>query len=162
MLLRATVPFLAVALSLTMAACNKRSETDRTGPDPAPTTKRGPAEQKPPTGESSAPPPATGACETLDRAECLRARHCTLHFVKSMEYECRPSGGPCETDLLQGDKAGCEARAGCTWDPGSCYCPFPGYGKTQVADKDSNQGGACACGGGPPPMCKAAAQVDER
>jgi hypothetical protein len=103
-----------------------------------------------------APVPSSAACDSLDRAECLRALHCTLHHVKPGQYECLPSSGPCETNLLEGDRAGCEARAGCTWDPGGCYCPFPGYGQTQVPDKEARGGGACACGGGPPPSCKQA------
>jgi hypothetical protein len=99
-------------------------------------------------------PAATAACETLDRAECMGARHCTLHWVEDMVYECRVSEGQCETDLIQTDKPTCESRDGCAWDPGECYCQFPGYGRTQVVDKDENSGGACACGGGPPPRCK--------
>jgi hypothetical protein len=137
-----------LAVVLAVAACRQTAE-------------RAPADTKPPAGEpGETSPPTAAPCETLDRAECLRVRHCTLHFVKDGQYECRAEAGPCETDLFQGDKAGCEAREGCVWEPGSCYCPFPGYGTTQVADKSKDQGGACACGGGPPPMCKAAARVE--
>lgn len=112
-----------------------------------------------PLGQSLTPdaaPPVTGPCETLDRAECLRALHCTMHWIESSTYECRPSEGPCEVDLMQTDTKTCAARDGCKWDPGGCYCRFPGYGKTQVEDKQKNAGGACACGGGKPPICKAA------
>ena len=105
--------------------------------------------------------PASASCDALDRAECLRAVRCTLLHVKQMVYQCRPSVGPCETGLLQTDKAACEKRDGCSYDGGGCYCPFPGYGRTAVEDKEKNKGGACVCGGGPPPMCVPAKAEDD-
>jgi len=116
------------------------------------------SEKRDAPGSSAAPTtPTAAACETLDRAQCLRATHCTMHWIESSTYECRTSKGSCEIDLAQTDKGTCESRQDCTWKPGECYCPFPGYGKTQVEDKENNSGGACACGGGAPPRCIAAA-----
>lgn len=114
------------------------------------------AETEPTPTPLPPPIPASAACDSLDRSECLRALHCTLHSVnvKRAEYECRPSQGPCETGLSQTDVRTCKSRPGCTYDQGSCYCHFPGYGKTRIADKQKNPGGACACGGGPPPNCR--------
>lgn len=113
------------------------------------------AETEPEPAPPSPPPiPSSAACDSLDRSECMRALHCTMHHVKSAEYECRPSQGPCETGLIQTDARTCKSRQGCIYDQGSCYCPFPGYGKTRIADKQKNPGGACACGGGPPPRCR--------
>jgi hypothetical protein len=103
---------------------------------------------------SPTPAPDAPACETLPRADCLRARHCTMEHLDPGQYHCRAAQGPCEEGLLQTDRRACEAVAGCTFDPGQCYCPFPGYGATQVPDrKDDQEAGACACGGGPPPRC---------
>lgn len=137
-------PFALVAAALLSGGCpsSKSSDGDRGSGAPTATT--------------AEPVLASAACDTRDRAECLRALHCTLHHVDESEYACRPAAGRCETNLLQEDRAGCESRAGCSWDPGGCYCPFPGYGRTQVADKAQPSGQACGCGGGPPPRCRAA------
>lgn len=119
------------------------------------------AAPRPPAPKSAAPGGPQDvkavACEAMDRAECLKARYCTLHHVKQSVYDCKPARGPCEEGLIQSDKFGCEARAGCAFVPANCYCPFPGYGQTAVPDKGAKSGGACACGGGPPAMCAASA-----
>jgi hypothetical protein len=94
----------------------------------------------------------TAPCDSLSRQQCLGSTHCTLHWIKTSVYECRPDDGPCETGLSQNDKKGCIAKPGCLYKEPSCYCPFPGYGTTKVADTGA-QGGACACGGGAPALC---------
>lgn len=142
--------FLFLGVAIAFGGCAKDRQERPANPDPPPPT------DEPPKPEDGPTPPVAVACATLDRAECLSARDCTMHWVASNTYECRASAEACETGMIQADKPECESRAGCAWSPGNCYCPFPGYGKTQVADKDKNTGGACVCGGGPPPLCTAA------
>lgn len=136
----------AVALACVLwAGCGKGSApSDKPDARPPPVVTPGVGEL--PVVPTSAP------CDSLTRQECLGSTHCTLHWIKSGEYECRPDEGPCETNLSQTDKAGCIATQGCLYKEPSCYCPFPGYGQTKVKDKGSS-GGACACGGGAPSMC---------
>jgi hypothetical protein len=136
--MRALIATVAMLAVLSIAGCSK----DKTPPGPTPT----------PT-----PPPPTktqGPCDQLTRAECLGSTHCTLHWIAESTYECRADDGPCQVGIGQNDRAACEKVGSCTWDPGMCYCPFPGYGQTAVPDKqDPNGAGACACGGGQPSMC---------
>ena len=118
---------------------------------------QGAAEPEAPTAPPAPTRPAAPSkCETLDRAECMGAKDCTMYWIADSRYECRASSGTCEVDLIQTDKKTCESRDGCAWSPGECYCKFPGYGQTQVPDKQKNSGGACACGGGKPPRCMTA------
>lgn len=91
----------------------------------------------------------------MSRAQCLASTDCTLHHLGSTNYDCRPSAGPCEVGLRQGDRTGCQARTGCVFDPGSCYCSCEGYGHTKAVAEEYG-GCACACAGGPPSMCKPA------
>lgn len=135
----AAVSAVAAALILTVGACDVLKR------DGGKTEK---------AGKQAQPIDPGTACDTLDRAECLRAHHCTLHFQKNTRYDCRPAKGPCEEDLIQGNRRACEARDGCEWQQARCYCPFPGYGQTKVPDKGP-PGGACVCGGGPPARCVA-------
>ncbi len=107
-----------------------------------------------PTGAPTIP--TTAACASLSRLQCARSQHCFLEHVSSAppRYLCRDKKGPCEEGLSQWDRKACEARAGCEHVAGSCYCPFPGYGDTDVPEPaDQRSGGACACGGGAPPKC---------
>jgi len=118
---------------------------------------------KPGAGSDPAPSiPTSTRCDSLPRTECYAATHCVLEHVGTAKYICRDPKGPCEVGLKQTDRTGCNARPQCTWKQGGCYCPFPGYGDTAVPEKPGTSGGACACGGGPPPMCveKARAGAD--
>lgn len=132
---------IGLAVALALAACNVDKQRAPENPEPVIVEEEEPAEPQP-------------DCETLDRAECMRSRHCTMDWVKQNRYRCRASKGKCEVFLAQGDTRSCELRQGCEWQAGNCYCPFPGYGQTQVPDKKDNTGAACACGGGRPPRCK--------
>ena len=128
-----------------VVACGK--STAPTGkPDASPQAIGQPGVDETPIVPTSAP------CDSLTRLECLGSTHCTLHWIKTGEYECRPDEGPCETSLSQLDKKGCLAVPGCLFKEAACYCPFPGYGQTKVPDK-GQKGGACACGGGAPSLC---------
>jgi hypothetical protein len=125
---------LVVSTACTLGSCRGKPKP---GTDPAPT----------------APIPTSARCDSLTRLECYSASHCVLEHVGPAKYVCRDPKGPCEVGLKQTDAKACNARAECTWTPGSCYCPFPGYGDTSVPERTGDVGGACACGGGPPPMC---------
>ena len=95
-------------------------------------------------------------CASLSRLSCAKSSRCFLDHVSSSppRYLCRDKKGPCEEGINQWDKRACLAKPGCEHLEGSCYCPFPGYGETAVPDEvDAKRGGACACGGGPPPRC---------
>ena len=127
------VHVLAILLALSLSSCGSHDGTSEPPrPDP--------------------PPSPTRPCDTFTRAECLRSTHCTLEHVTQSQYRCRPDEGPCEVGIQQSDRRACEAQGGCRWDPGACYCPFNGYGRTAVPDPP-NEGAACACGGGPPARC---------
>jgi hypothetical protein len=121
--------------------------------------------RKPKPGTSSVPSsnapsiPSSARCDSLTRTECYAAAHCVLEHVGTAKYTCRDPKGPCEVGLKQTDSKACNARPECTWKQGGCYCPFPGYGDTAVPEKPGTTGGACACGGGPPPMCVEKARV---
>jgi hypothetical protein len=121
--------------ALVLVACSGPEPVEHAQADPAP-----------------APPTPTGPCESFTRSDCLRSSHCTLEFVEPGVYRCRPDQGSCEVGIGQSDRVACEGVAGCRFDQGSCYCPFNGYGRTAVPDPPAT-GGACACGGGPPPSC---------
>ncbi len=91
-------------------------------------------------------PEEPSSCVSHDQASCLDSPDCTL-ILDSEEsaYRCRQATAPCELSFRQAADTPetCEARAGCRFEPGRCYCP-----------PDVN----CICGGGPPPRC---AWVDE-
>lgn len=87
--------------------------------------------------------PAPVDCARLGQGDCIRSPACTLDPVEGGGYACRAAAGPCEEGLLQSDRAACEARTGCVWDPGQCYCP---------------EDVVCVCGGGPPPTCRTSAE----
>ncbi len=74
--------------------------------------------------------------------QCIDSGDWTLVLVGewSGQYFCRPAEGPCEQGFLQrtDTEGSCEAKQGCVFDPGFCYCP-PDL--------------VCFCGGGPPPQC---------
>jgi hypothetical protein len=147
--------------SLVTTACNREQQDGPERPEPvasknAPPPDSPPPQPQPPKTPADASTPASAAaCDTLDRNECISALHCTLHWIADGKYECRDSKGPCEESLMQSDRRTCESRDGCAWNPGECYCRFPGYGQAQVPDKaPKDSGGACACGGGPPPLCE--------
>lgn len=81
------------------------------------------------------------SCALLTELECIKSPDCTLTFVETNKYICRPATGKCEVGFVQwGDTQiqSCEAKPGCKYIPGSCYCP---------PDVD------CRCGGGQPPKC---------
>ena len=84
------------------------------------------------------------ACAELDEIACLESDGCVLVLVgeEGEGYLCREAENDCERQPTQ---EGCREMPGCEWDPGQCYCP-PGV--------------LCACGGGPPPICREAAAVD--
>lgn len=82
-------------------------------------------------------------CSETPELDCLHSASCTLVPTQERgKYACRDAVGPCETGFAQageGDiRKDCEARAGCEFQPGNCYCP-PGLN--------------CFCGGGTPAMC---------
>ena len=113
-------------------------------------------------GEVAPPSKLSGPCSSLTRLQCYASQECFLDHAEPNDYSCRDKRGPCEVDMRQTDEAACRARPGCEWDPGSCFCPFPGYGETSVPDPPGEAGGACACGGGPPPRCEQRNQPAER
>jgi hypothetical protein len=105
----------------------------------------GSLEDAPPAAaeDEKAPP-----CRELTEAACLESGRCTLEVIEGEEipegtggYRCRPAQGPCEAGFRQGSDTAetCEAKPGCHFVPGRCYCP-PGV--------------VCICGGGPPPTCR--------
>lgn len=104
-------------------------------------------------GGTTAPPQAA-SCGSLDRKTCLASETCTLVHVDGMQYECRAESGACEVGHEQDDQAGCERRAGCRFEPSSCYCPCKGYGRTTLEDA-TGEACKCECGGGKPAMCVA-------
>jgi len=78
----------------------------------------------------------------LAELQCINSGESTLILVGEAPgvYVCRAAEGPCEQGFRQRiDTAEmCEAKEGCVFDPGFCYCP-PDL--------------VCFCGGGPPPQC---------
>lgn len=86
---------------------------------------------------------APKACAQLSEEECIDSAACTLeHLGAHGKYACREARGRCETGFRQGGggdiRQACESKPGCTFKPGSCYCP-PRL--------------SCFCGGGPPAQC---------
>ncbi|MBX7078867.1 MAG: hypothetical protein K1X88_06730 [Nannocystaceae bacterium] len=125
-----------------------------------------------------AAPPATAAprggpdCGALSRTACMASPHCTLQHAGTADrrtYRCRPATAPCEIGFAQsgffgsGDdipaakrqQADCNARPGCVYEPGGCYCPCRGDGQTTVPDGPDAPPCRCECGGGTPPVCRA-------
>jgi hypothetical protein len=94
------------------------------------------------SGSTSAWSAMVPRCDDLTELQCIDSGECTLILVSEMtgEYACRPAEGLCEPGFLQrSDTAqSCEAREGCSFVPGVCYCP-PDL--------------VCFCGGGLPPQC---------
>ena len=81
-------------------------------------------------------------CARFSQQECTKSNECTLvGQAQDTGYSCRPAENECERGFSQdsGTKEICEARAGCEFVPGYCYCP-PKM--------------VCICGGGPPSQCK--------
>lgn len=133
--------------------------------------------------ETSPSPPAASSkdavagdpdrpCEALTRTECMRSTSCTLEHEapRSQQYRCRPSREPCEVGFAQAgfwgsgtegvtrskqQQAECNARPGCGFVDGGCYCHCRGMGRTTVPDGDEAEDCDCECGGGPPPSCRA-------
>lgn len=82
------------------------------------------------------------SCSQLTEQECFSSAACTLTRNETGNgYQCRPAKDHCELLFRQSDgtKEICEAKAGCTYVPASCYCP-PGV--------------TCVCGGGEPAQCQ--------
>src|SRR5262245_620406 len=94
---------------------------------------------------SSAGP--THACESLSRTACMQSTECTLdqEVERSNRYRCRPATEPCERGFAQAgfwgsgtegvsaskaQQAECNARSGCGFVDGGCYCPCRGMGQT--------------------------------
>ncbi len=101
---------------------------------------------KPPTADEIA------LCDSLDRNTCLASNKCTLVHVADTQYACRPEQGACERGHRQDDKAGCEQRSGCQFEPATCYCECKGYGRTKAEDS-TGEPCKCFCGGGAPSTC---------
>jgi hypothetical protein len=98
----------------------------------------------------------------------MQSTSCTLEHApvppRRDLYLCRPEQGPCEAGIAQraliGQNGGdasegprCLQRAGCTLDPGGCYCPCGGSGQSAVPDGPEAPVCSCACGGGAPANC---------
>lgn len=129
-------------LALALIACGGPSSAERSEPAsddlaPEPTETTDTAEPSPEAPDE----PTPTDCASLGPDACIAASSCTLDHAEGQPYACRAAAGPCEEGLAQSDRAACEARAGCEWDPGRCYCP---------------EDVECFCGGGPPPLCRAA------
>jgi hypothetical protein len=162
-------------LLMAMTICSACGATPK-APDPAP---RGNTEHTTPavadaasTPKSSAPAPQ-GACEAMTRTECMQSTQCTLEHEaeRSKRYRCRPATEPCELGFAQAgfwgsgtegvrrskeQQAACDARPGCAFADGGCYCHCRGMGQTTVPDGDEAQACHCECSAGPPPTCRAA------
>jgi hypothetical protein len=153
-----------------------------TAPDPAPklpaVTPTTPAPEAAPIdgssskGSTPSPPATSGPCEALSRTACMQSTECTLEQEgeRSRRYRCRPATEPCERGFAQAgfwgsgtegvraskaQQAACDARPGCGFVDGGCYCHCRGMGETAVPDGDEAEGCACECSGGPPPTCRA-------
>ena len=96
----------------------------------------------PPPPDPPPPPAAEEPCETQTELACIDSVRCTLELAEddSREYRCRDAEEPCETGFRQsgGDAEACEAKPGCRFVPGRCYC---------------SPDVTCICGGGPPAQC---------
>ena len=82
-------------------------------------------------------------CQDLTELQCIRSEKCKLTGGEgaNAKYHCRDSVDSCERRFTQesGTKEACESQPGCTFIPGSCYCPPLAL---------------CLCAGGPPRNCK--------
>ena len=139
----------AALLALALLGC----DPVRVGPEP---TDPGPVERADP---APAIDPGDAPCETLTRHACLRSVLCTLDAPSarsSNRYVCREASGNCEVGLrqIEADRDRCDDRDGCAWQPGGCYCPCRGSGRTAVPDGPEAEPCDCECGGGPPPGCR--------
>lgn len=162
---------LVMLMVVTSSACSTPDPAPKQGavaPTPS-ASSAGPAS----TSSSATPPaPAAGTCASLTRTACMRSTECTLEQVgeRSKQYRCRPATEPCEqgfaqagfwgsgTEGVQASKqqqAACNARPGCGFVDGGCYCHCRGMGQTAVPDGDEAEPCMCECGGGPPPTCRA-------
>lgn len=76
-------------------------------------------------------------CPSLTRDACIASPDCALHGSETDDpgYLCRTAALTCE----RFDATGCRQIPDCEFDIGECYCP---------------EGAVCACGGGPPPICR--------
>jgi hypothetical protein len=98
------------------------------------------------------------ACDDMTAAQCLLAARCVLEAVPRGDprYVCREAKGPCEGGIAQfpalAFKAHCEGKAGCRYVPARCFCPTA-QTRVRATPPPIN----CACGGGPPHRCMAAA-----
>lgn len=147
-----------VAVAVVSSACST--------PDSAP--KQGAVAPAPAASNAS----SAGACASLTRTACMQSAECTLEQVgeHSRQYRCRPATEPCERGFVQAgfwgsgtegveaskaQQAACNARPGCGFVDGGCYCHCRGMGETAVPDGDEAEACMCECGGGPPPTCRA-------
>ncbi len=88
------------------------------------------------------------ACEQRGVGECLAASACAVVLAseRPADYSCVDAGRCGEDfDQVDGTVDSCEARDGCSYVPGECFCA-PGL--------------TCICGGGPPPRCVETGLVD--
>jgi hypothetical protein len=102
----------------------------------------------------------------------MESTECTLEqeAERSKRYRCRPATEPCERGFAQAgfwgsgtegvaaskaQQAACNARPGCGFVDGGCYCHCRGMGETLVPDGDEAEPCMCGCGSGPPPTCRA-------
>lgn len=78
----------------------------------------------------------------LSETRCLDSADHTLELQRSTfsEYRCRKAANHCEQGFVQSlhGQDACEAKPGCAYQPGECYCP-PDV--------------VCVCGGGPVSQC---------
>lgn len=155
-------------IALFLAAC---------GSPPAPSQPT--AAPTPVAGTRAAPADATagadGPCAGLSRTHCMQSTECTLEKIEGpipRRYRCRAAAPPCETGVAQADfhgsgaagvqrslaaQAACDARPGCRYDAGGCYCHCRGMGETTVPDGPEAEACNCECSSGKPPACVAAA-----
>ena len=86
-------------------------------------------------------------CGALSELPCINSSACTLVLADGGVgvYLCREAADACERGFRQrtDTRAACEAKPGCRFVPGVCYCP-PDV--------------TCVCGGGPPPRCESASE----
>ena len=162
-------PVMRRALVMLVVAICGGCSTPRAAPKqevtaPAPTASEAPPSSPPPRVESPPAPAASEeACASLTRTACMQSTECTLEpesAQPSHRYRCRPATEPCERGFAQASftevqQAACNARAGCGFVPGSCYCHCRGLGQTTVPDGDEAEPCKCKCAGGPPSTCRA-------
>lgn len=86
-------------------------------------------------------------CQSKSELECISSPECKVVLQQyepfKYKYVCRKNLDRCEDGFIQrtGTKESCEAKSGCTFQPGNCYCP-------------PEPGLECRCGGGAPRMCR--------